>query len=165
MKRTALFVLFLLFSACRVVNDDTTVRAPEAVDSPSPFFEVDSLLQNGVQDQAVRALRRIDPSEYGRMDILWRFVGAYNGRGMTARCIAVLDSLQRNGWGDLTGWKISVLDLNREQQQAVELVPAGDILLMGWLYRDSLEIMPFVSSIHRDALPGPALYAARKRAG
>lgn len=146
MKRTSAIFLFLLIAACRVVNDDTYVGVPAAAAAPSPFYEVDSLLQNGAQDQAVRVLRRMDPSRYGQMDILWRFVGAYNGRGMTDRCVTVLDSLQRNGWGDLTGWKISVLDLGRKREQAVELVSAGDILLLGWLYRDSLELMPSVLS-------------------
>ncbi len=141
-----LFLIVLLVSACRVVNDDTTVGTAATTAAPSPFHEVDSLLQNGYQDQAVRALRRMNPSEYGRMDILWRLVGAYNGRGMTTHCIAMLDSLQRNGWGNLNGWKISVLDLNRETEQAVEFVSAGDVLLLGWLYRDSLELMSSVLS-------------------
>ena len=145
-KNTVLLSLLLLISACRVVNDDTSVGASATASAPSPFRTVDSLLQNGLQDQAVRVLRRLNPSEHGSMDILWRFVGAYNGRGMTSRCIAVLDSLQESGWGDLAGWKISVLDLNRKQQQAVELVPAEDILLLAWLYRDSIQSMPSVLS-------------------
>ena len=141
-------LLFLLIAACRVVNDDTSLGVPAvAAAAESPFYEVDSLLQNGAQDQAVRVLMRMNPSEYGRKDILWRLVGAYNGRGMTTRCIAVLDSLQGNGWGDLTGWKISVLDLSREQEQAAELVSPGNVLLTGWLYRDNPEDMPSLSSL------------------
>ncbi len=147
MKRI-ITVAVVLLSGCRVVNDDVPV---ELCASPQEelcaFRGVDSLLQIGQQNRAVRALRRMDPAEVGKPDMLWRFVGAYNGRGMTDRCIAVLDSLQRAGWGDLTGWKISVLDLNHESQRAVELVGARDVLLLGWLYRDSIQNMPSVSSV------------------
>ncbi len=147
MKKVIVLTLFLLLSACRVVNDDTSVGSSLVHTVPSPFYEVDSLLQNGAQDQAVRLLRRMDPSEYGRMDILWRLVGAYNGRGMITHCISMLDSLQSSGWGDLAGWKISVLDLNREQELAVELVSMDNVLLLGWLYRNNLEDMPSVLSL------------------
>jgi len=143
----AVFALLFAGLSCRVVNDDTSVGSSLVHTGSSPFYEIDSLLQNGAQNQAVRLLRRMDPSEFGRMDILWRFVGAYNGRGMTVRCVEVLDSLQSSGWGDLTGWKISVLDLGHERELAVELVSADDVLLLGWLYRDDLELMPSVLSL------------------
>jgi len=130
-----------------MVNEDTgsTVTLPVRAEV-SPFMEVDSLLQTGCQDQAVRALRRMDPAEYGSSDILWRFVGAYNSRGMADRCIAVLDSLEEKGFGNLTGWKISVLDLNREPERAMSLVPGENILLAGWLCRNNPELMPSVLS-------------------
>jgi len=142
-----LTVLLLLLSGCRVVNDDVSVELAHSPGETSVFHEVDSLLQNGLQDRAVRALRQLDPAEVGKPDMLWRFVGAYNGRGMTDRCVSALDSLERAGWGDLTGWKISVLDLNREPGRAVELVGSQDVLLLGWLYRDSIENMPSVLSL------------------
>ncbi len=147
MKKIIFFILLLFLVSCRVVSEDTFVNTSEATVFTSPFYEVDSLLQNGFQDQAVRFLRQMDPIEYGRMDILWRLVGAYNGRGKVTSCISMLDSLQLNGWGDLTGWKISVYDLAREHQLAVQLVPTDDVLLLGWLYRDSLQNMPSVASI------------------
>ncbi len=139
-------VLLLLLVACRVVNDETSFREPE-VTTVSPFFEVDSLLQNGRQDQAIRVLRQMNPGEFGQEDLLWRFIGACNSRGMTSRCISLLDSLERNGWGDLTGWKISLYDLSREQEKAVELISPDDILLRGWLFRDSLSAMNNLSSL------------------
>jgi soluble lytic murein transglycosylase-like protein len=147
MSRTAAVFLFLLVASCRVVNEDSNVGGSSAVPpGRSPFSEVDSLLQNGFQDQAVRVLRRMDRAEYGDADILWRFVGAYNSRGMTLRCTAVLDSLEEKGFGDLTGWKISVLDLNKEFQMAMNLVPETDPLLVGWLCRNRPEEMPSVLS-------------------
>ena len=139
-------LLMLLFVACRVVNDDTSFIEPP-VAAVSPFFEVDSLLQNGKQDQAIRVLRGMNPGEYGQADMLWRFVGACNSRGMTTRCIGLLDSLEMSGWGDLTGWKISVYDLSRELEMAVELVSPDDALLLGWLFRDSLEGVRVASSL------------------
>jgi hypothetical protein len=146
-RRTITVFIAVLAAGCRVVNDNVPVESAAPLLLPSPFLHVDSLLQNGKQDCAVRILREMDPAVYGTADVLWRFVGAYNSRGMANRCVCVLDSLQRAGWGDLTGWKISVLDLNHELQQAVELVPSRDALLLGWLYRDSLEEMPPVLSL------------------
>ncbi len=142
MKIKILLIVFFVFLGCRVVNDDTTLGNSASFATPSQFQEIDSLLQNGSADAAIRALRQMPVNEITKNDILWRIVGAYNGRGRVADCIAALDSLERIGWGSLTGWKISVLDINRETDTAVELVASGDYLLLAWLYRDSLERMP-----------------------
>lgn len=150
MMKIYVLALFLILSllSCRVVNDQDGPAVQNTVpEMPSPYFSVDSLLQNGYQDGAVRILRGFGRNPENRNDILWRFVGAYNSRGMADRCIAVLDSLENRGWGDLTGWKVSVLDLNRERLRALALVPSSDVLLTAWLLRDSIQGMPAVGTI------------------
>ncbi len=147
MKKIILFGLLLL-PACRVVNDETAHVADVPVASaPSPYSRIDSLLQTGHQDSAVRLLRNIHMTADNRNDLLWRFTGAYNGRGMPGRCIEMLDSLESAGWGDLTGWKISVLDLNRMTETALELAEPEDVLLKAWLLRDSLNTLSITGSI------------------
>ena len=141
MKKTLfLFTAFLLAVSCRMVNDngysgDTSAASPR---SESPFITIDSLIQSGHQDQAVRLLRSMDASEY-RSDILWRLVGTANGRGRLEEGLSLLDSLENRGWGDLTGWKISLLDMNREIHRARALADPGNVLLSAWLHRDSIE--------------------------
>ena len=150
MMRIYSAALILLFSclSCRVVNDqDGPVLHDVVPGAPSPYRVVDSLLQCGYQDDAVRTLREINRSPENPNDILWRMVGAYNSRGMADRCIDVLDSLENRGWGDLTGWKVSVLDLNRERAWALSLVPSSDVLLTAWLFRDSIQGMPAAGTI------------------
>jgi len=144
MGKTLLFVLALFTMSCRVVNEENGTDGGRAPLFPgtSPFHEVDSLIQNGRQNIAVRLLRRNGPTGELRNDVLWRFVGSYHGRGMVDECISALDSLERNGWGDLTGWKVSVYDLNRDTDKALELVSPDDVLLTAWLHRRNIASMP-----------------------
>ncbi len=141
--RSFLILAALLLVSCRAVNDNGSsgllpVHGQPAV---SPFQRIDSLIQSGYQDQAIRLLRAMDPSGR-RDDILWRLVGAYNGRGMLHQGLGMLDSLETAGWGDLRGWKISLLDINRESVSALELVQPGDVLLSAWLSRDDSDYFP-----------------------
>ena len=147
MKTKLILLVIFAFLGCRVVNEETTIDNSTSIANHSPFHEIDSLLQNGSADSAIRALRSVVVTPETKNDILWRIIGAYNGRGNISECIAALDSLERNGWGNLTGWKISLLDINRETDAAVELVASGDYLLLAWLYRDSLERMPSVVTL------------------
>lgn len=124
----------------------------------SPFQTVDSLIQLGHQDAAVRQLRSMwsnmgSPAAL-RGDFLWRFVGCYNGRGMPEHCISVLDSLSDRGWGDVTGWKISVMEMNRMNDQAISLV-GDDYLLEAWLRRGNPEALP------QRVIPAPDGHAER----
>lgn len=141
--RSFLILAALLLVSCRAVNDNGSSGMLPVHGQPpvSPFQRIDSLIQSGYQDQAIRLLRAMDPSGR-RDDILWRLVGAYNGRGMLHRGLGMLDSLETAGWGDLSGWKISLLDINRESVSALELVQPGDVLLSAWLSRDDSEYFP-----------------------
>lgn len=136
----------VLSAGCRVVSDEDGQGAEHtAPGRSSPFQEVDSLIQTGRQDAAVRQLRALWQSmgapESLRGDFLWRFVGCYNSRGMTDRCTATLDSLARSGWGDVSGWKVSVLEINRRREEAISLA-GDDYLLEAWLRRDDPESLP-----------------------
>lgn len=141
--------LILTLLSCRVLSEDSTVPGggSETHPVPSPFQTADSLIQNGMQDQALRLLRGMEHTEELRNDFLWRFVGTAHGRGRPEGCIALLDSLEDAGWGDLTGWKISILDLNRERNRALAMVSPEDVLLTAWLLRDSISRMPTSGSI------------------
>lgn len=137
---TLLFSLGALSAGCRAVNDYETGLPPPVPGRGTPFQTVDSLIQTGHQDAAVRELRLLwsltGNREELRGDFLWRLVGCYNGRGLPGRAIQVLDSLSLNGWGDLTGWKVSVLELNRMRDEALALAE-DDYLLLAWLLRDT----------------------------
>lgn len=87
--------------------------------------------------------------------ILFRLVGIMHGSGREDRCLQLLDSLELAGGGDLLGWKVSLLDLSRRPEEALELVPADNPLLRLWLQRDSDDIpLP-------DILPAPDCLAER----
>jgi hypothetical protein len=134
-----------LGSGCRVVSDENGAGENTEPGRTSPFRTADSLIQVGRQDQAVRELRELwrnmESPENLRDDFLWRFTGCYHGRGLPVRCLEVLDSLSRAGWGDLSGWKVSVMELNMMGNSALPLA-AGNRLLEAWLRRDSLETLP-----------------------
>ncbi|MFO7626236.1 MAG: hypothetical protein R6V62_03125, partial [Candidatus Fermentibacteraceae bacterium] len=141
-----LMAVIVFLAGCRVVSDeDGQVSENAAPGRSSPFQSVDSLIQTGRQDAAVRQLRSLwsglGSPEPLRGDFLWRFVGCYNGRGQSDRCVTVLDSLSGSGWGDLSGWKVSVLELNRRKDEALPLA-ADDYLLEAWVRRDNPESLP-----------------------
>lgn len=152
MKKYFVLAAVLAFLvSCRMVSGN---GAPDETGSgfqqaASPFQEIDSFIQCGYQDQAIRRLRELDRNLY-RNDILWRLTGALNGRGRLEDALLMLDSLEECGWGDLTGWKISLLDLNREKSRALLLTDPGDVLLRAWLFRDSM-----AAFVHAGSMPVP----------
>ncbi|MCK4671975.1 MAG: hypothetical protein KAT47_05465, partial [Candidatus Aegiribacteria sp.] len=101
---------------------------------------VDSLALTGRNSLAVSALlellreRDIDSDQ-----LLFRLTGIYHATGRSDECILLLDSIERARDIDLSGWKISLLDLSRRQEEALLLVSEDDILLRFWLTRDSDE--------------------------
>lgn len=87
--------------------------------------------------------------------VLFRLVGLMHGSGREDRCLQLLDSLELAGGGNLLGWRVSLLDLSRRPDEALELVPAGNPLLRLWLQRDSEDIpLP-------EILPAPGCLAER----
>lgn len=145
MRSQIVLLAVIAFTAgCRVVSDDGGGAGFPIPHRASPFQAVDSLIQIGRQDDAVRRLRAMwsdmGSPESLRGDFLWRFTGCYNGRGTPERCLSILDSLSARGWGDLTGWKISVMELNRMGGAAT--LAADDYLLQAWLMRSTPEAVP-----------------------
>ncbi len=101
---------------------------------------IDSLALTGRNGLAVNALlellreRNIDKDP-----LLFRLTGIYHATGREDDCILLLDSIELARNIDLSGWKISLLDLSRREEEALLLVSEDDILLRFWLTRDSDE--------------------------
>ncbi len=80
-------------------------------------------------------LRMLDRGEAPADELLYRLVGVFHGSGMEAECVALLDSLEGEGHGDLTGWKVSALDLGGLTEEALPLA-GDDPYLAAWLRRE-----------------------------
>lgn len=101
---------------------------------------VDSLALTGRNSLAVSALLELLRESNTDSDpLLFRLTGIYHATGRENECILLLDSIERTRNIDLSGWKISLLDLSSRQGEALLLVSENDILLRFWLTRDSDE--------------------------
>jgi hypothetical protein len=106
----------------------------------SSLQSADELTLSGHNELAVsELLDMLRDDETPDAEILYRIAGIYHGTGMEEDCILLLDSIQQQSGVDLSGWKISLLDLARKPGEALALVPSDDILLRLWLQRDDLE--------------------------
>lgn len=101
---------------------------------------VDSLALTGRNGLAASALLELlRGSNIDRDPLLFRLTGIYHATGREDDCILLLDSIELARNIDLSGWKISLLDLSSRQEEAFLLVSEDDILLRFWLSRDSDE--------------------------
>ena len=101
---------------------------------------VDSLVLTGRNSAAVSALLELlRGSEFDTDPLLFRLIGIHNAIGRSDECILLLDSIELARNIDLSGWKISLLDLSRREEEALLFVSDDDILLRFWLTRDSDE--------------------------
>jgi soluble lytic murein transglycosylase-like protein len=131
---TAIATCVLLLS-CRMVSQSEG-RGITVAGSGSPFDAADSLILRGETRAAVgRLLILLQMSPGYRDGVLWRLFGIYHGCGMEIRGAELLDSLEGEGYGPLTGWRISLLDMGRETDRALQLA-GDDVLLRLWLQRD-----------------------------
>ena len=116
------------------------VLAAAAALSASTFGDVDRMILSGRMDQAeVLLLEMAEDGSQPLELVIYRLVGIYHGTGREDLCIQMLDSLQQVLGEDLTGWKVSVLDLAGRTDEAVDLLPDDQVLLYWWLNRDSSE--------------------------
>jgi len=69
-------------------------------------------------------------------ELLFRLCGLFHATGRESECLLLLESLEETLDLDLTGWKVSLLDLARRQGEAAALAP-DDVLLNLWLDRTS----------------------------
>ena len=131
-------LFLLLLSSCSLFPEETSTPPPRPPlpDSPS-LAGIDSLLMYDRPDAARRLLLEgLDRGEIGFADALVRLLGSYHCRGREDRALQLLDSLESAGWGPLTGWKVSLLDMARRPEEALELAGADRPLLRLWLMRD-----------------------------
>ena len=128
----------LLLCACSLFPEETSAPPPRLPlpDSP-PLAGIDSLLMYGRPDAArMLLLQGMDRGDIASADALVRLVGSYHCRGREDRALQLLDSLESAGWGPLTGWKISLLDMARRPEEALEMAGEDRPLLRLWLMRD-----------------------------
>ncbi len=131
-------LLLLFLASCSLFPEETSAPPPRPPlpDSPS-LTGIDSLLMYGRPDAARRLLLEgLDRGEIGSADALVRLLGSYHCRGREDLALRLLDSLESAGWGPLTGWKVSLLDMARRPEEALELAGADRPLLRLWLMRD-----------------------------
>jgi len=139
MIRLISFALLLNVVGCRIVSAEEQRAETVPNNTCTIFLTVDSLLLEGEFDRAESELRSMlrnaDNSRY-MDDILWRLAGVYHSRGLTDEGVMLFETLEQSGRGDLTGWKVSLLDLARRPDEALPLVSSDDVLLRMWLSRD-----------------------------
>jgi soluble lytic murein transglycosylase-like protein len=128
-----------LTTGCRRISEEAAATgAAETVPPPSEdLVSVDSLLMCG-RPRPARAvlLERLDNGEIPPGEALVRLVGSYHSRGEEDLALAMLDSLEAEGYGPLWGWKVSVLDMARRDREALARVRGDRPLLRLWLNRD-----------------------------
>ncbi|MBD3369192.1 transglycosylase SLT domain-containing protein [Candidatus Fermentibacteria bacterium] len=128
-------VTYALLLSCRMVSEGRGSGLPP-ITTGSPFDVADSLILRGENRAAVqRLLALLESSPRYRDAVLWRLFGVFHGCGMEVRGAQLLDSLETEGYGPLTGWRISLLDMGRETDRALQLID-DDVLLGLWLQRD-----------------------------
>jgi len=102
------------------------------------LHHVDSLILSGINEEAVsELLELLREDDIPRNIILYRIAGIYHGTGREDECILLLDSIQQESGEDLYGWKASLLSLSRRSDEALTLVPSGNVLLLLWLQMES----------------------------
>jgi hypothetical protein len=132
-------LVLLLNAGCRIVSAEEQRAEAAPSNTCAIFLAVDSFLLDGKFDRAESELRSmlLDEGNQRYMDdILWRLAGVYHSRGLTDEGVMLFEALEQSGLGDLTGWKVSLLDLARRPAEALSMVSSNDVLLRMWLSRD-----------------------------
>ncbi|MEN8208194.1 MAG: lytic transglycosylase domain-containing protein [Candidatus Fermentibacteria bacterium] len=136
-------LLFMINLSCSRVHE-------ESIPPPEPFSEIrenlfsktDSLYLIG-EFQPVRdsLLNLLSTDSSLKNEALFRLLGLYHGRAMEDEFVSLLDSLEMEGSGSLTGWKVSALDLGGDPGGALVYLSPGQSVLYSWLLWeiDSLE--------------------------
>lgn len=126
MSKAVVLTLVLLVAAVQGVSMERADSLAMAGAAGQAEEELLSLLRGGSADREV---------------LLFRLCGLLHGSGRESECILLLDSLETALGLDLTGWKVSVLDLGRRPGEALALV-RNDALLHLWISRDLDEPVP-----------------------
>ncbi len=147
--------LTLVLLSCNTVHEEETSLAEPPEELRRDYFsQIDSLYLSGefktVSDSLV-SLFETDSSL--RDEVLFRLLGLYHGRAREDEFIVLLDSLEQEGFGSFSGWKISILDLARTPGKALAFVSSLQPSLYAWLSweADSLRSRIDVSDNPADA--------------
>ena len=132
----------IILSCNRVHEESIPPLEPEEDIRADLFTRTDSLYLAGefqpVQDSLLSLLSADSTLQD---EVLFRMLGLYHGRAMEDEFVTLLDSLELEGFGPLTGWKVSALDLAGNPASALVYLSPGDSTLYAWLSWeiDSLE--------------------------
>ncbi|MBD3277057.1 MAG: transglycosylase SLT domain-containing protein [Candidatus Aegiribacteria sp.] len=130
-----LWVLVALVSCRRVQEEEVTVTPPPEPEPTADYYSTtDSLYLAGNLRDAKNRLLAVLAEEPDQLDpVLFRLLGIYHGSARESRFVEILDSLEVQGYGPLTGWKVSALDLAEDPEIALLYAGGNDILLNRWL--------------------------------
>ena len=127
------FILLLL--SCNTVHEEeVSLLEPLEEIRPEIFSHTDSLYLSGEFLTVKNSLLSLFGTDsLLRDEVLFRLLGLYHSRAKENDFIVLLDSLEREGFGPFSGWKISTLDLAGTPGKALTLVPSSHQSLYAWL--------------------------------
>jgi hypothetical protein len=140
--------------SCNNVHEEE-ISILEPVDEivTGAFSNIDSLYLAGefltVRDSLLLVLSKDSTLQD---EVLFRMLGLYHGRAMEDEFVNLLDNLELEGFGYLSGWKVSALDLAGTPEKALEYVSPGQLTLYSWL---SWEIDSVETGIDIPDMSGP----------
>ncbi len=127
-------ITIMILSCNRVYEEETPILEPVEDIRTDLFSNIDSPYLAGefqpVQDSLLFLLSA-DSTLHD--EVLFRMLGFYHGRAMENEFIALLDSLELDGFGPLTGWKVSALDLAGDPAGALIYLSPEQSSLRAWL--------------------------------
>lgn len=135
-------VILTVLSCNRVHEEELPVLEPVEEFETCVFSNVDSLYLAGEFHTVRDSLLFVLSADSSLQDeVLFRMLGLYHGRAMENEFVSLLDSLELEGFGPLTGWKVSALDLAGTPEIALTYVSPEQSILYRWLSweTDSLE--------------------------
>ncbi len=127
-------VILTVLSCNRVHEEEISLPEPVEESKTDTFSNIDSLYLAGefktVRDSLLSALSKDSTL---KDEVLFRMLGLYHGRAMEDEFVNLLDNLELEGFGSLSGWKVSALDLAGTPDKALEYVFPGQLTLYRWL--------------------------------
>ncbi len=138
--------------SCNRVHEENITPPEQAEEVRADIFsKIDSLYLAG-EFQPVRdsLLSLLSTDSTLQDEVLFRMLGLYHGRAMEDEFVTLLDSLELENLGPLTGWKVSALDLAGNPARALLYLSPEQSTLYAWLSWeiDSLECLAFVPDDH-----------------
>ena len=136
LKRLLYFSALILtvLSCNRVHEEETFILEPVEEFRTGVFSNVDSLYLAGeFQIVSDSLLLVLNADSSLQNEVLFRMLGLYHGRAMEDEFVTLLESLELEGYGSLSGWKVSALDLAGTPEKALEYVSPEQLTLYRWL--------------------------------